>query len=111
MGAATSGENNVTIISLEDFVDDFDGTVAFMFEFLFGKNHPLKHEMCRKARTCDKTRFPDQDPGHINSKENYAKAMTSIDQSQDPVWAEVRRFRQELGFIEKSPGRWRLKHT
>lgn len=109
--AITSGDRNVTTISLEDFVDDFDGTVAFIFDFLFGRGHPLKHKMCRKATKCDSNRFPDQEPGHISSKEDYVKVMATIDQSQDPVWAEVRGFRQDLGFVEVIPGRWRIQRN
>lgn len=105
---ATQNNENVLTISLEDFVDDFNGTTALMFDFLFGKDHIARQDMIQKASACDEVGNHIQS-NHINSKENYFKAVQHINQSKDPIWSEVRAFRQELGFFEVAPGHFRLR--
>lgn len=106
---ASAGDDRVLTIGLEDFQDDFNGTVATIYAFLFGSNDPDAKQMCTKATVADKNsqRFQGDDPGHIADSRNEDIALSAISSSNETIWDEVRAFRKDFGYHEVSPGVFR----
>lgn len=102
---ATFGDEQVATIGLEDFEYNFDGTIALIVEFLFGKNHPRANEMVQRAALCniknnEVLMKQMASNGHINSKECYSEASNTIKRSKNQIWEDVRAFGHELGFVD-----------
>ena len=47
----------------------------------------------------------------MNSKKRYVDAMHVIESTRDPVWGEVKNFREDLGFTEVESGKWRIRRS
>merc|ERR1719198_2453361 len=97
---ATSGDKHVTTITLDDFENDFDGTVTLIVDVLLGSKDARGFGMVQKAAVCDPKRNPASDGHHASSEECTSAAFKAIDQSKDKVWETVRALSHELGFVE-----------
>merc|ERR1712039_780995 len=103
MGAATSADNNVTTIGIEEFWDDFDGAVACMFDFLFG-DLSSKNEMLAKAKqACKKETTTLQLKSTLPT---YQECSQAINKDNDPVWHGVGEFRRWMSY-RRNNGRYR----
>lgn len=107
--SASQGDGNVTLVSLEDFVDDYDGTITHALRHFFGERSEWEGALIRAAQACDKGRTSQPTASqHINPRTNYVKALAAIHRSASPVWEAVRKLRATLGFVQVSPGKFRL---
>lgn len=90
---ASRNDPNVLVVSLEDFVSNFDGTVAAVYQHLLGKDHPHLASLGELAKQYDLTRHPRSAGSHSTTSQQHEKAMSVVQSSSDPVWSDLRDLR------------------
>jgi hypothetical protein len=95
---ASRNDPNVLITSLENFVHDFDGTVATVYQHLLGKDHPQLTSLCEKAKFYDLTRHPGSAGDHSATSQFHKEALSIIQNSSDPIWSDLRKLRTAFNY-------------
>lgn len=102
------GDPNVMTVGLEEWADDFNATAADVAQFLTGAQEDDIQILVNKAQVGNTHTNNGHSANHVNSADKYKQAMGIIEDSNDPIWDEVRAFRETLGYSEVSPGVWRI---
>jgi len=104
-GAAKDSDRRVLRLGLEAFTDDWEGTLARVWDFLADSSEMYTEDL--RDQFLDLASMATPDPEHVTARHSKEVARQIIAESGAAVWDKVRAARASIGYRELCPGVWR----